>query len=414
MNNRSQCSFLTTYLHPSWQILCFAIGVIISCVIVLIIRPRIFTSIVWIILSIFLLIVALLFSKAWMLVLTLISSFLLIDTRAGPDFMAQEYFQNLVGHTVTITGKVAKDPAEPEKSTDKYNIDLVDLQIDGSAKLLPGHLFSQVYKADIQRSDIITLRGEVSDSFGSYYATLFNSEIINIARPEPGDIFLTFRNIFANGVKQYIPATEAGLGIGYLLGQKTGVDSDLQNTLQTVGLTHIIVASGAHLSTLVGTSRKIFGKISRFASLLTALLLMLLFLGITGLSASIIRASLVTGLSLFLWYYGHQIHPARLIIIVAAATLIYNPFYLTDLSWLLSFAAFSGIMILSPILTRIFYGQKKPGFLSNTLLSSIATTLTCTPILLFFFGQVSIISVLANILILPTISIAMYLTFLTG
>lgn len=71
-------------------------------------------------------------------------------------------------------------------------------------------------------------------------------------------------------------------------------------------------------------------------------------------------------------------------------------------------------MILGPKLTKYFYGEKKPGFIGETVLTTIAATLMTLPITLFYFGQVSLISVVANLLILPTLPYAMGLTFLTG
>ena len=99
---------------------------------------------------------------------------------------------------------------------------------------------------------------------------------------------------------------------------------------------------------------------------------------------------------------------------VAALTLILNPGFVVNLGWLLSFASFGGIMILGPKLTRFFYGEKKPGFVAETVLTTIAATLMTLPITLFYFGQVSLISVVANLLILPTLPYAMGLVFLTG
>ena len=128
-----------------------------------------------------------------------------------------------------------------------------------------------------------------------------------------------------------------------------------------------------------------------------------------------LRASFVVILSLICWYYGRHIHPARLILLAAATTLIISPSYISELGWLLSFASFSGIMIVAPFLTKFFYGpQRKPGFLPSTIISTLSASILCTPILLYFFGSISLISIFANLLILPTISIAMGLTFLTG
>jgi competence protein ComEC len=95
--------------------------------------------------------------------------------------------------------------------------------------------------------------------------------------------------------------------------------------------------------------------------------------------------------------------------------LIYNPFYVTDLAWLLSFLSFSAILVAAPAISKFLYGKdKKLNFVSSTLISSSAAAILTLPVLLFYFGQISLISVFANLLILPTVSIAMGLTFLTG
>ncbi len=404
-------------IHPSWHILFFSISIIVSCIIILIIRQTTFCSFYYLILGITVIIVSIIIARRWTIIFVLLGSFLIISARAGPDFIAQDYFKRNIGNTITVTGKISKDPTVSESSVHKLNIDLDNLAIiesPDSKYNVPGHLFLQTNKIDIARSDTITIRGQISNSFGSYYVTVFDPEILEIAHPVPGDIFLKIRNDFSDHIKKYIPSTEAGLGMGYLLGQKSEISSAIQDSLRTVGLTHIIVASGAHLSTLIGAVSKIFGKISRFANVLAAFIAMFTFLCITGLSASMLRACLVTGLSLVLKYFGREINPMRLILLVASITLIYNPFYLSDLSWLLSFSSFIGIMVFTPTFTKFFYGDKKPMMISATLISSISASLLVSPILLFFFGQISIITTLANILILPTVSIAMGLTFLTG
>ena len=402
-------------IHPSFSILIFCTSVILSCVLVFILRPTGFSSISWFILAIILLLISVFKTNYLTIIFAFFSGFFLITFRVTPDLVAQNYFRELIGQEVTITGRISKDPES--KDSGKVNLNLTDLQIVSSEQptTFSAHILTQVSNLDVERSDYVTIRGTLSDGFGTYVATIFRPEVIEIKHPTPGDVFLDLRNFFADKIRDFIPAPQNSLAIGYLLGQKTGVESSFQDALRTVGLTHIIVASGAHLSTLVGFARKIFGKFSRFASFLAAALATVFFIGITGLSASMLRAGLVTGLSLILWYFGREIHPLRLIIIVAAATLIFNPSYLTDLAWLLSFAAFIGIMVIAPLLTKLLYGKShRPNFITSTLLSSVSATLTCTPILLYFFGQISFISLLANLLILPTVSIVMGLTFLTG
>ena len=122
----------------------------------------------------------------------------------------------------------------------------------------------------------------------------------------------------------------------------------------------------------------------------------------------------MTILSLAAWYAGREIKSWRIILMVAAFTLVLNPNFIVELGWVLSFASYAGIMMLGPRLTEFFYGEKKPGFISSIVLTTISATLMTLPITLYFFGTVSLISVLANLLILPTLPYAMGLVFLTG
>ena len=222
------------------------------------------------------------------------------------------------------------------------------------------------------------------------------------------------RDWFATRIRAQIPEPEISLGLSYLLGMKTGLPKTLSENLRTVGLTHIVVASGAHLSILVEVAKKLFGKISRFAGLLFSILFIIFFMSMVGWTPSIMRAGVMTILSLLAWYVGRKIAPWRLILMVMAFTLTINPEYIINLAWLLSFASFAGIMIVGPKLSNFFYGDKKPGFIGETVMTTIAATIMTLPITLYYFGQISLISVAANLLILPTLPYAMGLTFLAG
>ena len=228
------------------------------------------------------------------------------------------------------------------------------------------------------------------------------------------DSVVMMRDFFAERIRMQIGEPEVSLGLSYLLGMKTGLPKSLSENLRTVGLTHIVVASGAHLSILVEVAKKIFGKISRRAGLVFSIVFIVFFMSMVGWTPSIMRAGVMTILSLIAWYVGRKIAPWRLILMVAAFTLVINPEYIINLAWLLSFASFGGIMILGPKMTKFFYGERKPGFVGETVMTTLAATLMTLPITLYYFGQVSLISVVANLLILPTLPYAMGLVFLAG
>jgi competence protein ComEC len=71
-------------------------------------------------------------------------------------------------------------------------------------------------------------------------------------------------------------------------------------------------------------------------------------------------------------------------------------------------------MVVMPRLARFFYGERKPGFVGSTVLMTVSATVMTLPIALYYYGQVSLISVVANLLILPTLPFAMGVTFMAG
>ena len=231
---------------------------------------------------------------------------------------------------------------------------------------------------------------------------------------ETNATILAMRDWFAGRVSGLIDEPESNLGLSYLLGMKNSLPDNLSENLRAIGLTHIVVASGTHLSILVDFCRKIFGKVSRLFGLIFSLLFIVFFMAMIGWTPSILRAGLMSILTLLAWYSGRRFAAWRIILIVMAATLLIDSTFLTDLGWLLSFASYAGIMILEPAIVRYFYGTKKTGFLASTVLTTLAATLMTLPILLYYFGSLSLISVVANLLILPTLPYVMGLTFLTG
>jgi competence protein ComEC len=84
-----------------------------------------------------------------------------------------------------------------------------------------------------------------------------------------------------------------------------------------------------------------------------------------------------------------------------------------DLGWWLSFLAFFGILIIAPQITARIY-KEKPKFIGATLIETTAAQLMALPLIMWVFGDVSLISIIANALILPLVPLAMLFTFIAG
>ena len=405
--------FLGRRVHQSWVVVFLCVGIIVGAILGLVFRVSFFGAVGWIVVSIVLIMIALIGSRRFLMLFALVSGMILAFFRISAELYGEDYIRQFYGQTVLVSGVIDGD-AETDEGGTKFKLGNLKFGEEGEHKA-SGSLYISGYKnEELARGDNVKLLGKLNEGFGTYAGYMYRPKIVLWNRPEPGDLVLKVRNWFSGRIKSLIDEPEVSLGLSYLLGMKTGLPDDLNDKLRTVGLVHIVVASGAHLSILVEIARKIFGKLSRFSGLLFSILFIVFFMAMVGWTPSILRAGVMTILSLLAWYVGRKFEAWRIILIVAAFTLMLNPNYLINLGWLLSFASYGGIMILGPKLNQFFHGEKKPGFIGSIILTTVAATLMTLPITLYYYGQISLISVLANLLILPTLSFAIGLVFLTG
>ena len=156
-------------------------------------------------------------------------------------------------------------------------------------------------------------------------------------------------------------------------------------------------------------------RFSRKIALFLALLLVFGFVLIVGFTPSMTRAGIVSAIGLLLWYFGRRTHSYFLIILVAAITVIISPANLLNLGWQLSFASFFGVLIVSPLLQEYFFeNSQKLNAALKLFFETFSAQIVTLPLIIFNFGAVSIVSIIANILVLPFVPIAMLSVFLTG
>ena len=313
-----------------------------------------------------------------------------------------------------LSGVVREDPEPGSGSEVRLRLDSVTLNNASYG----GVYWVTVAGADaelIQRSDRVIVRGDIQSGFGTFAATMFRAQLVELQKQARFDPLLEVRNVFAGAIRSTMPDPEAALGIGYILGQKRALPPEFEEALLVVGLTHVVVASGYNLTILVRLSRRLFEKISRYMAVMFSGGLIVAFIGVTGMSPSMSRAGLVAGLSLVAWYYGRTIHPTVLLVVTAAISVFVQPSYLWgDVGWMLSFASFAGVMFLAPLLQAYFYGEQKPGVIRQVLGETFSAQLVTLPIVLLAFGVISNVALLANVLVLPLVPLAMLLTFVAG
>jgi len=265
----------------------------------------------------------------------------------------------------------------------------------------------------VYRGDRLQISGKLYPTRGASQATVGFAEFKTIGRTS--SIIDAVRRKFTAGMQSALPEPLASFGLGLLVGQRNTLPADLTQALLMVGLTHIIAVSGYNLTILLQASRKLIGDKSKVVSTAVALVMIFGFLLIAGTSASIVRAAVISILGLSAWYYGRSVRPLLLILLAAAGTTYANPVYLwADISWYLSFLAFFGILVLGPIVTGKLYGEKEPPLIPQILIESVCAEIMTLPIILYIFGQMSLVSLLSNTLVVALIPLAMLLSLIAG
>ena len=223
------------------------------------------------------------------------------------------------------------------------------------------------------------------------------------------------RQKFAAGMQTALPEPLAPFAMGLLIGQRATLPADVKQDLLMVGLTHIIAVSGYNLTIILHASRRLLAKRSKRISTGLSFGLIAVFLLLAGASASIVRAAIVSELSIITAYYGRELKPLNLLVLAAAITAWANPFYVwSDLSWYLSFLAFYGVMILAPLIQARFPGRWHESIIAGVALESVCAETMSLPFILHIFGQMSLVGLPANVLITTLVPLAMLLSVIAG
>ena len=395
-------------VHTSWFIALGSSGFVIGVIAALLMSLHF----AWALVSIGTILVSIIIGRRFMLGVVLLASVVLGISYGSAHYSERHIYRRWIGVTVAVRGRVKEDPSRTASGSVSLQLDAVSIN---GAKVSGFVYIGARSPGEVKRGDIVEATGVPKEGFAQFPIMLSVQRLDSVERAPTADLGRQLRDWFADKVRLGIPEPAASLGIGFLTGQKSALPDDLSDALRVVGLTHIVVASGYNLTILVQLARKTLLRASKYTAVVSATLMILLFMAMTGLSPSMARAGLVSAMSLLAWYYGHSFHPFILLPFAAALTVILQPNYAWgDMGWQLSFASFFGVMVVSPLLHAYFFGRDPPGTVRQVLGETISAHIVTMPIIAISFGVVSNVAVLANLLVVPLVPLAMLLTFVTG
>lgn len=198
-----------------------------------------------------------------------------------------------------------------------------------------------------------------------------------------------------------------------LLGYKQDLEGASKQAFARAGLSHIMAVSGLHVGFIIAPFWFVIPffwskKYGRVLGLTGLILILYCYAGITGFSASVVRASVMAGLLTFGKLFNKSPNSINLTGVAAIVLLTINPAQLFEVGFQLSFSAVLIILLVLPVIQHALPYWLRLRWYAKPLMViivSIVVQLGLYPVQVFYFGEVSLISPLANALFVPLLGL---------
>ena len=332
---------------------------------------------------------------------------------------------------VTVTGAIDSYPLVADvkqqlvvKATN-IEVDGRTHPVSGKVRLSTGIRERYTYGQPVRVTGRLVTPPEFTDfSYKEYLArkgihSLFYSARIDVLEtaPQGNPLLTTLYAVRRRGeafINRTLPEPYAGLANGMLLGIESGIPDELYDQFNATGSSHVIVISGSNVALIAGVImalmvRVVGGKRAVWFTVAGIACYALL----VGGDAAVLRAAVMGSLAVIAT--GLNRRSAGLVSLCAACALmtLLNPLALWDVGLQLSSAATAGLMLVAPgmiagfhkLLTATKLGAVGRGpvgsFFEESVMVTLAANVTTLPLVVYYFGRLSVVSLLTNVLILP-------------
>lgn len=196
-------------------------------------------------------------------------------------------------------------------------------------------------------------------------------------------------------------------------GHYSELGEDTMKDFSYTGLIHILSISGSHIALLLalvyGLGRLI--KLKKRTSLIMGILLAIMYCGVVGGDAPVVRATMMSILMCIAYVKGRLYQAKQALCICAILCLVYDPFSVFDVSFQLSFGATYGLLIWGTVLYERI--QWLPKWIKTPLVLCVSAQLLILPLQLYYFHYISIASLLAACIVAPILDVSIILIFIS-
>lgn len=218
-------------------------------------------------------------------------------------------------------------------------------------------------------------------------------------------IVAEIRAHYRESMAKVISSEDAAAIFAMLFGGYAGLNPELIEEFQTTGIVHLLSVSGSHMS-MLAMATAIFCRLLKIPKNITFLLGLFVIGSYAILSAllpQVLRSATMGILIFFAKTLNAEAEGARLLTLTAILMLILQPLLIFDVSFQLSFTSTAGLMYLSEDLRAKM--EFLPKFFSEPAAMTISAQLASLPVIIWYFNQISLSSVLANVFVMPFLEV---------
>lgn len=213
-----------------------------------------------------------------------------------------------------------------------------------------------------------------------------------------------------DSVRRCFPDSAAPLAAALITGDRSGLPGALYSALRRSGIAHVVAVSGLHVSVLSGLLAVLLGR--RRHSAVAGILLVFFFAAVAGDSPSVLRAAFMQSMLLLAPLLGRENDTPTSLCAILLLLLVHNPYAAASVSLQLSFAAVAGICLFAGRLwerwdgklPRKGLGGKALRFAAASLATTLGAVVFTTPLSAYYFGSLSLIAPVTNLLTLWAVS----------
>lgn len=263
------------------------------------------------------------------------------------------------------------------------------------------------FKECVNPGDQIKISGRLISTREKRVAgTLIAADAFDVVKPASKfAAILTSIRLNFRGHASKLGGDAASLIPGMVLGDTALQREEFSLQMRRAGLSHLTAVSGANFAIVSALVffllRRLIPKI--LPRICVTTIFLLIFLLLVRPSPSVLRAGVMAAVVLLAKASGNTRNSVAALATAITALLLLDPFQAVDPGFVLSVLATSGLIFIAPLLTEVLE-RYLPQWLAEMVSIPCAATITCTPYIIFLSGEISILSVVFNLVVAPVVA----------